>query len=176
MNKLFLKYIQSFNIRQSVDGVLFTSCVADILGHAEVQNLADYMHHMSVNRLQHVTSVAFLSYLLCRRLGLDYRAAARGALLHDLFHYDRSGGKTVRFHNIRHPKTALENARTHFKLTQKEETIIRRHMWPVTLTPPTNREAFIVCMVDKYCAMLEAYYSLFPRRLLKKRLAAITLT
>ncbi|NLK38736.1 MAG: HDIG domain-containing protein [Clostridiales bacterium] len=176
MNKLFFKYIQSFDIDKSIDGILFSDCVSDILDHVQVQNLSEYMHHMSVNRLQHVISVSFLSYLLCRRLGLDYRAAARGALLHDLFHYNRSEEKTVKFHTLRHPKTALQNARRFFNLSKKEESIIKRHMWPLTITPPTNREAFIVCMVDKYCAVLEAYYSFFPHRLLKKKQAATTLT
>lgn len=173
MNKLFFKYIQSFNINSNIDGMLFSDCVSDILENEEVQGLAGFMHHMSVDRLQHVTSVAFLSYLLCRRLGLDYRSAARGAMLHDLFYYNRSGSgdKSVKFHTFRHPGTALENARRIFDLTPKEESIIKRHMWPVTLTPPTNREAFIVCMADKYCAILEAYYSFFPQRLLKKQQA-----
>lgn len=175
MNKLFFKYIQSFNIDNTADGTLFQDCVLDILDNEKVQELSEYMHHMSVDRLQHVTSVAFLSYLLCRRLGLDYRSAARGAMLHDLFHYKRSGDKKVRFHTFRHPATALKNARQHFNLSKKEESIIKRHMWPVTIAPPTNREAFIVCMIDKYCAILEAYYSFFPHRLQKNKRATVGL-
>ncbi len=169
MKKLFRKYIQSFDIDKSADYAAFINCISDILESEKVQKLLDYTHHQSVDRLQHVTSVAYISYLLCRRLNLDYNAAARGAMLHDLFYYGRFDSEKIRFHYFRHPSAALENARNIFSLIKKEENIIKRHMWPITLLPPASREALIVCLVDKYCATLEAYYSFFPHRFIKTR-------
>jgi uncharacterized protein len=47
-----------------------------------------FIQHSDVSCLEHCMSVSYNSYLICRRLGLNYQAAARGGLLHDLFLYD----------------------------------------------------------------------------------------
>ncbi len=30
-----------------------------------------------------------------------------------------------------------------------------RHMWPLTITPPRCREAYVIVAYDKYCSMME---------------------
>ena len=40
-------------------------------------------------------------------------------------------------------------------LTEKEQDIILKHMWPVTLILPKYKESFIITFVDKYCAIQE---------------------
>ena len=51
------------------------------------------------------------------------------------------------------------NARNYFQITQKEQNIIRSHMWPLTVRHrPTCREAVIVCLADKYCAVVESMF------------------
>ena len=51
------------------------------------------------------------------------------------------------------------NARNYFQITKKEQNIIRSHMWPLTFRHmPTCREAVIVCLADKYCAVVESMF------------------
>ena len=56
------------------------------------------------------------------------------------------------------PSKALANARARFHLTEKEEDIILRHMWPLTVTPPRFRESYVVVMFDKYCSLMETFH------------------
>jgi uncharacterized protein len=80
----------------------------------------------------------------------------RGALLHDFFLYDwHIPDKTRRWHGFTHPRIALENAKKYFKLNEKEKDIILNHMWPLTVKFPRSREAFIVCIADKICSIIE---------------------
>lgn len=145
----------------------FFDCVSDIYFTDEVQGLAVYEQHMDINRLQHITSVAYLSYLVCKKMGWDYESAARGAVLHDLFYYDwHEKDSSHRLHGYRHPGFALKNAEVLCgdKLTDLEREIIRRHMWPLTPTPPMKKEAFAVSMCDKYCAVKELIVSVIPQQ------------
>ena len=64
-------------------------------------------------------------------------------------------GTIHRLHGFRHPFTALRNAEADFSLTARERNIIVRHMFPLVPIPPTCREAWIVCLADKYCALRE---------------------
>ena len=58
-----------------------------------------------------------------------------------------------------YPLLARQNAERCFALSPKVRNIIRSHMWPLTLFhAPSSREAVIVCIADKYCAVLEALY------------------
>ena len=87
---------------------------------------------------------------------LDYKSAARAALLHDLFFYDCEDKISRPKNHIKnHPKIALENANKLFNLNKKEQDIILKHMWPLTFSPPKYLESFIVTIVDKYCAFKE---------------------
>lgn len=51
--------------------------------------------------------------------------------------------------------------------------IIRKHMWPFTIAPPTCREAWIVTAADKYCSLPEMLRlrkgKLCPRRKEKRK-------
>jgi len=136
--------------------------IADLYYTPEVQGLEKFEQHLDINRLQHITSVSYLSFRMCRKLGLDWQTAARGGILHDLFYYDwRENDWSHRPHGYLHPGFALKNARELCgPLDKKTENIIMRHMWPLTLTPPRYKEAFIVSMADKYCATRELQISL----------------
>jgi uncharacterized protein len=81
----------------------------------------------------------------------------RGALLHDFFRYDWHDDWNLR-HGWTHPRAALENAEKQFPLNRRERSIIRKHMWPMTLLNiPTCKEAWVVCLIDKYCSLLETF-------------------
>ncbi len=136
----------------------YLSLVEDLLANAEVRGMERYIQHGTTTCLHHCISVSYLSYLFCRRYGLDTAAAARGGLLHDLFLYDwhtyrRAPGE--RLHGFEHPRKALANASRLFSLTEKERDIILHHMFPLTLTPPRSKEGCVVTMFDKYCSLME---------------------
>ena len=133
--------------------------VKDILDNAEFQRLRDFFHHNS-SIYDHARSVSYLSYRLCKYMGLDYQAAARGGLLHDFFLYDwrdhdEPDLAREKYHGLHHPEIALRNAKKHFTVSGIESDIILRHMWPLTLMPPRYRESFVVTFVDKYLSSRE---------------------
>ena len=106
----------------------FAACVGPLLAEPMVRQLSLYhQHNAMTTRLDHCIAVAYFSFLICRRLGWDYRAAARGGLLHDLY-LDRwpgsESGALARWRT--HPAAAMHNARV-YGLTRKEEDIIVQH-------------------------------------------------
>ena len=66
----------------------FVNCVRDLLDSPEVQSMRALPHHPGTSCYEHSVFVAYVSFRLARRWGLDYRAAARAGLLHDLYLYD----------------------------------------------------------------------------------------
>ena len=129
----------------------FIATAKPLLDLPEVASLAQYEHHRGKTRLDHVTEVARLSLRWSRRFNLDSEATIRAALLHDLFYYDwlREG---PRLHGFRHHNIALANARKITSLSAKEEDIIKKHMWPLTVIPPRYMESWIVSLVDTFCS------------------------
>ena len=173
MGKLYDCYCKTYKLNK-INSEGFFDIVGDLYFSDEVQSLAKYEQHLDINRLQHITGVAFLTYVICKRLGLNYRSAARGATMHDLFYYDwRDGetGKWHRLHGYKHPRYACLNAK---ELAADSDMItlncIKRHMWPLTFIPPRYAEGYIVSFADKYCATRELMYSLskkYKQRFLK---------
>lgn len=125
----------------------------------EIQKMASFTMHNGNTTLQHVENVADVSFRIAEKLGIDIdeKALARGAMLHDYYLYTFKETKMSPYrHGISHPETALKNASKRQRLTEKETNIIRSHMWPMTfLHPPMSREAVLVCLADKYCAVNE---------------------
>ena len=150
-------YLRSYLITPENEPGFF-ALVRDIWEHPKFQSMSQYIQHADITRVQHIVSVAYLSWLeATERRRLNVTATARGAMLHDLFYYDwhTAGDGTHRLHGYRHPGFALKNARALFTLSDKESGIIKRHMWPLTPTPPNSREGLIVSLSDKYCATQE---------------------
>ena len=86
----------------------------------------------------------------------------RGALLHDYFLYDWHTQDYVsphKLHGFYHPGRALKNAQQEYQLTPRERDIIKKHMWPLTISAmPMCREAWIVTMADKWCSLMETFH------------------
>ena len=146
--------------------------VGDILNHEEFLKLKDYFHHNS-SIYHHVHDVAYLAYRISKYLKLDYRSAARGALLHDFFLYDWRNHDVPdlpreKFHGLEHPKIALANAKKHFAINEIEEDIIKKHMWPLTIVPPKYKESYIVSFADKYLSSKE-FVSEYKKRITQRR-------
>ena len=134
--------------------------IEDLMQSDVVNSMQQFIHHKDITCLEHSIDVSYKSFLVCKRLGLDHKSAARGALLHDLFLYDWHTPKAEisrkGLHGFTHPYTALKNATKHFSLNNLEKDIIVKHMWPLTIKLPKYKESFIVMMVDKYCAISES--------------------
>ena len=69
--------------------------------------------------------------------------------------HDKNRENYQKLHGFYHPGIALKNARKEYHLTRREEDIIKKHMWPLTVVPPLCREAWVVTAADKYCSLLE---------------------
>ena len=144
----------------------FFNIIEDLIKSTPVQEMKKYKQHYDVSCYTHSLEVSYLTYLYCKKHKLDYVSAARGALLHDLFLYDwhvhQDNLPVKGKHAFAHPKIALINANKCFKLNKKEQDIIVKHMWPVTLFHiPKYRESFIVTLIDKGNALRSCrlYYS-----------------
>ena len=136
----------------------YFSFVEDLLENEVVKQMKKFKHHYGTTCYQHSINVSYYNYLFCKKFGLDAKAGARAGLLHDLFLYDRKvyiRTKGERMHGFRHPKIALDNANFHFDLSKREEDIIEKHMWPLTLELPKYSESYVIALVDKYCAVAE---------------------
>lgn len=137
---------------------LYENCVSDIIETSIVKSMDNYTQHADITTLEHSVFVSYLSFGICKKLGLNYYAAARGGLLHDLFLYDwHNEDKPCKFHGFRHPGLALKNANLHFNLSKTEQDIIKKHMWPLTVVPPRFNESYVVCIADKICTLVEVF-------------------
>lgn len=134
----------------------FYLCIEDLIDNDVVQQMKQYVQHGDTSTLNHCMVVAFRSYIFCKRWNFDYRAAARGGLLHDLFLYDWHDKKARgSLHGFHHPGIALKNADEVFTLDKREREIIKKHMWPLTVIPPKCREAYVIAYYDKVCTSKE---------------------
>jgi uncharacterized protein len=132
--------------------------IKDLLESEKVQEMKKYIHHGDTTCFQHCVNVSFYNFIIAKKLNLNAKAAARAGLLHDLFLYDwhthhkRTGSM---FHGLTHPKVALENAKKYYSISELEEDIIVKHMWPVTFAVPRYKESFLIAFTDKYCGLME---------------------
>lgn len=135
---------------------------ADIIGSEKFIRLKNFIQHGNVTVYEHSIHVALCAVKLNKKLGTGARVRelVRGALLHDYFLYDwhdkeAPGNIHPKLHGFYHPGIALKNATRDFTLSEREKDIISKHMWPLTLNPPRCREAWLVCLADKYASTLE---------------------
>lgn len=119
--------------------------------------------HGNTTVYKHSRNVAYLSIALAKKIekklhiSFNYSNLLVGAFLHDMFLYDwHEKDASHRLHGYRHPLTASRNAKAMCHVNEEVEKIIQTHMWPLTITRvPKSREAFLVCLVDKYAAVIE---------------------
>ena len=150
----------------------FRAVVGPLLTSDEVCQMRRYRRHSNgVSCYDHSVFVAYVSFRLARRLGLDYRAAARAGLLHDLTLRDWSETDVGRLRRlVVHPRVAAENAER-FGISELERDIITKHMWPLTPALPRHRESFVVSFADKLCASAEMLH-VYTAAHIGQRLAA----
>lgn len=129
--------------------------IRHILNNSEFQKIGTCIHH-GTTRLDHSLRVSYYSYLIAKRLKLDYESTARGGLMHDFF-YNENGGITKDGikSTFTHNKKALSNSEKYFGLNYKEKDIIEKHMFPINIKFPRYKESFIVSIVDKIVSIME---------------------
>ena len=133
--------------------------VGDILNDEKFLKLKECRHH-GLNRLEHSLKVSYYSYLITRKLRLNYEETARGGLLHDFFIKDDLSEKKQKLSMFFHPYVSLKNSDKIFKLTDLEKDIIINHMFPTLPHKiPKYTESWIVSIVDKIVATYEFYNS-----------------
>ena len=135
--------------------------IQDILNYDKYMQLKLYNHHWEYSIFDHCVNVAYYSFKIAQKLGLDYISTVRGGMLHDFFLYNwKTNPPKNQWHGLVHPMIAYKNASEQFNLNDIEKDIILKHMFPLTLTPPKYLEAIVVCAVDKFCATLESLSAL----------------
>ena len=135
----------------------------DILHSEHHKETKHDIQHGNISVRQHTINVARYSVLFSEKMKIpcDRRAMIRGALLHDFFLYDWHDKEHIsifKLHGFYHPGIALKNAEREFELSSIERDVIKKHMWPLTIVPPSCREAWIVTMADKYCSLMETLH------------------
>ena len=123
----------------------FYRTIQDVAEHPVVLRMKKYPHHGDTSCYKHCMRVAYFNYIICKKLHLDAKSAARAGMLHDLFLYD--------WHT--HARETGDAGKI-FRLNRVERDVIRNHMWPVTLrSVPRTREGWMIVLTDKYSGLLE---------------------
>jgi len=137
----------------------FVELIKDYYESDVVKQMDEYIQHGTTTTLKHCENVAWISYLINEKLRLDAdeKELVEAAILHDLYIYDwHDGDPSRKTHGFDHPDIACSNAVKHFGISKKQQEAIRSHMWPLNITKiPKSREALIICLADKYCALIE---------------------
>ena len=121
------------------------------------------IEHHGNNRLDHIKRVAKMSFLVSKKLKLDYVSCTRGAILHDFFTLEDIDKRDCGFNNMlaNHPRIALNNSLKYFNLNDIEKDVILTHMYPVVKGKPHYKEAKVVNICDK----LVSFYEFFKYQL-----------
>ena len=149
---------------KSEDAKAFREALGSLLEDKRVGKMKNYTQHGSITTYDHCCSVARLSLRINHllRLKADEEDLVQGAMLHDYFlydwhenHHDENG-----WHGFSHAETALRNAREDFDIDPQVAHIIQSHMCPLNITRiPRTREAWIVCIADKWVSAQETLLS-----------------
>ena len=131
----------------------FESIIQEIKTHKEFLKLKNMRHH-GMTRFEHSYRVSYYTYMITKKLHLDYISATRAALLHDFFTSEVEEESSM--NRLRkHPDIAVENAKKYFEINNLEEDIIKKHMFPITMVPPKYLESWIVDFIDDVSAIYE---------------------
>lgn len=152
------------------DNEEYMDLISDLISNEEVLKLRNFVHHHYTDRLEHSIAVSYKSYLIAKKMGLDYKSVARAGLLHDFFLMTSKevAGLGCGSHNNHHPRIALENAKKITTINKIEEDIILKHMFAVALVSlPKYKESYIVSMIDKYVSLEDVFNPL--GRLVKQK-------
>lgn len=133
--------------------------LAPYLQSEAVQSMSGYCQHGDVSTLEHCLSVTRKALQFDALLpgSSDKEVLVVAGLLHDFYLYDWHGSGWK--HSYQHPLKAAENAREYFNVDPRVAEAIESHMWPIGIShPPKSREALLICLADKWCALTETLF------------------
>ena len=140
---------------------IYMNIVREILDNEEFQKLDNIGHHNST-RINHCIKVSYQAYRLAKKIKLNYVEVARAGLLHDFYLGQVSEQKGIKnkvaLFTTEHPEQAVQNSLKYFDLTEREQDIIRTHMFPIDIKIPKYAESWLVSFVDKYVSAKEFGY------------------
>ena len=144
MDKRITKYLE------------FQKIIKELIENENVKEMKNYTQHFNTNCYEHCYTVSYFCYIIAKKLNWDYKAVTRAGMLHDLFLYNwRVKEERKGLHAFTHAKQAYKNAIELFYLTDKEQNMIKTHMFPITIIPPKSKEGFLLTIIDKYCVLYE---------------------
>lgn len=132
----------------------YIDLVKDIINDDRFLKLKKCEHH-GISRYEHSVKVSYNTYKFAKKHNLDYKEAAVGGLLHDFFLDENYGVKQRLISAYKHPEKAVINAMTEFNVNEKEQDIIKCHMFPLNINIPKYKESWIVSLYDKKAAIGE---------------------
>ena len=135
----------------------FYNIVDEYINHPKVLEMKEFKHH-GILRYDHCFRVAYHTYKITKKLHLNYQSATKAAMLHDFFTNEVEDLNNIQKYR-KHSKVAVENAKKYFGLTEMEEDIISKHMFPITFTPPKYLEGWVVDIVDDITSVYEKGYA-----------------
>jgi uncharacterized protein len=152
-----LKRKEQRNLRNDV---LIKRYGNDILHSDEFEVALSQVHHHRSSVGDHSIHTARAGLTICNLINktgirIDKRKLVRISLLHDLGML----GRDERYRNnficgYLHPKnSAITAQKLWHDIDEKSVKAIESHMWPLSFTMPTSKEAFILCLADKVTAI-----------------------
>jgi uncharacterized protein len=141
---------------------LFHDIFNELLMKTELAKTYEHTHHGETNVLEHSLNVAIVCLYITSafKLNIDNVSLIRGSLLHDYFLYDwHEKSENHKYHGFTHPRKAFKNASAKILVSKTEKDMILHHMFPLTISPPQSKEAWILCCADKICAIYEIFGS-----------------
>lgn len=138
------------------DYIEFYKIIEPIIIEKEFQRRKEYPHHINESVYEHVIRVSYDCYKIGKRLGMDYKALTIAGLLHDFYEkpwqYSNEKKPFFQKHAFTHAKEAVVNSKKYFGtdiITQKVESIMITHMFPLNKKIPRNKEAWLLTLIDK---------------------------
>lgn len=136
----------------------FTSYIADLLEHEDIQDLRRTNAHWRRDRFAHNLAVGKLAFHLTRLVNGNLTVAARGGFLHDWYHGHVPGRKPFVQPDQHHFRIAHEAAAKYGEHPLVLH-VIRTHFWPYGRVMPKTREAWMVWMADNLVWVADLVHS-----------------
>ncbi len=138
------------------DHVEFYEIVNSIVSHPEYEKRKEYPHHIDESAYEHMMRVAYDCFKIGKRRKMDYKSLTIAAILHDFYEkpwqYNTEHLPLFKRHAFSHAQNAIDNAKRVYGkevVTKKVESIMKTHMFPLNIKPPTSREGWLLTFIDK---------------------------
>ena len=146
-------------IKLVLDDKEFYELIKDVINKEKYIKQKEFISHGNTNLYEHQIFVAYECYKYLKKKKIMDIDMIYAALLHDYYLYDWHNRKKYprkRLHGFRHPKIAALNAFSDYKISKKCMSMIKSHMFPLTLLHfPKSKLAFVLARLDKKVTIIE---------------------